>query len=388
MNIVFADHPLPKNLTKSIFLAGPSPREMSVHDWRHEAIDYLKSINFQGSIFVPVPERRFKGESESPNWNYHNQVEWECEARSVADVILFWIPRSISGKMPGFVTNIEFGEDLSTGKVVYGRPTDAEKCRYLDKRFEDLGRPVHDTLEKTISYAVKVLGDGAFRENGEIHIPLFVWQSKQFQSWYANLKLAGNTLESAKVMSQFTLPNGNLFSYQIKAKIWVKDEKRFKENEFIFARTDVVQAVLYHTTADDTKIVLIKEFRSPVNNPSGYVYELPGGSSFDENKEPVDIIIDEIKEECGLSITDKHRFIFISQRQLMATLSSHVSYLYKIELTDSEYDTIVANKEKSFGNIEDTEITYIETVSLKDITDYHLDYSTIGMIYNALFVYE
>lgn len=388
MNIVFSDHPLPKNLTKSIFLAGPSPRELSVHDWRHEAIDYLKSINFQGSIFVPIPERRFKGEAESPNWNYHDQVNWECEARSVADVILFWIPRSISGKMPGFVTNIEFGEDLSTGKVVYGRPVEAEKCKYLDKRFEDLGKPVHDTLEKTISYAVKVLGDGAFRENGEIHIPLFIWNSNQFQSWYSNLKLAGNTLDSAKVISQFTLPNGQLFSYQIKVKIWVKEEKRFKENEIVFARTDVVQAVMYYKTSDDTKVVLIKEFRSPVNNPSGYVYELPGGSSFDLNKDPVDIIIDEIKEECGLSITDKHRFIFTSQRQSMATLSSHISSVYKIELTDVEYATLLSNKDKSFGNVGESEITYIEVVSLKDITDYHLDYSTIGMIYNALFVYE
>lgn len=388
MNLVFSDQPLPKNLTKSIFLAGPSPREADVIDWRQEAVDYLKSINFQGTIFLPVPYGRFNGSSDSPNWNYHNQVEWECEARSVADIILFWVPRSISGKMPGFVTNIEFGEDLATGKVVYGRPPEAEKCRYMDKRFDDLGYPIHDTMEKTLSYAVKLLGDGDFRQEGEIYVPLFIWKSEQFQSWYSKLKEAGNTLHSAKVMSHFNLPNGSLFSFLMKVKIWIKAEQRFKENEFIFTRKDSVHAVVYYKDIDDLKVILIKEFRSPVNNSEGYVYEIPGGSSIDSTKDVISVLKSELKEEIGLDISDSTRFIFTSSRQSVATLSTHKSDVFKIELNEEEYKSLISNQSTSFGNIDESEKTYIQIVSLRDITKYNIDYSMIGMIYNALIAYD
>lgn len=61
MNIIYSDKAIPNRIVKSIFLAGPSPREMSVHDWRIEAVEYLKKINFDGTIFIPVPENRFHG---------------------------------------------------------------------------------------------------------------------------------------------------------------------------------------------------------------------------------------------------------------------------------------------------------------------------------------
>lgn len=35
--------------------------------------------------------------------------------------------------IPTFITNIEFGEDLYSGKIMYVRPNSAEKCRYLDQ---------------------------------------------------------------------------------------------------------------------------------------------------------------------------------------------------------------------------------------------------------------
>ncbi len=388
MNLVFSDQPMPINLTKSIFLAGPSPRDLETIDWRVKAIEHLKSVNFQGTVFIPIPEQKFYGSSDSDSWNYNDQVNWECEARDIADIILFWVPRSISGKMPGFVTNIEFGEDLATSKVVYGRPPEAEKCKYLDKRFQDLGFPVHETLENTLSHAIRILGDGEFRENGEIYVPLFVWKSKQFQSWYKNLKASGNTLCSAKVFYNFKLPNEQLFSFIMKVKIWLNNESRFKENEFIFSRTDTVQSVLYYKDLNGIKIVLVKEFRSPVNNDEGYVYELPGGSSLDFTKNDIDILKSEIEEETGLEIKDQSRFIFISKKQSLATVSTHQSSLYKVELTDIEYSELLKNIGKNYGCKEEGENTFIEIVDLKDITRYPLDYSMIGMIYNALMVYE
>lgn len=384
MNIVFADHPVPKNITKSLFLAGPSPREIGVLDWRHEAIDYLKSINFQGTIFVPIPEKRFYGSTDLPNWNYHTQVEWECLCRDISDIVLFWIPRSIEGKMPGFVTNIEFGEDLATGKVVYGRPPEAEKCKYLDKRMTDKGYPVFETLSSTLDHVVKILGDGAFRKDGEVYVPLFIWQSEQFQSWYANLQAAGNTLESARVHSQVSVENNHLFSYVLAVKIWVASERRVKSNEFIFSRKDSVNVCMFHKNSEGTHIVLVKEFRSTVNNVEGFVYELPGGSSFNPEHTVVDIVKEELHEEVGFSLDDDKRLVHVDTRQVAATFATHQVHLYKIELTQCEFEDIVAKKDQQFGNIHDGEVITIEIVNFNDIFKKLVDFSVIGMVFSSL----
>lgn len=384
MNIVFADHPVPKNITKSLFLAGPSPREIGVLDWRHEAIDYLKSINFQGTIFVPIPEKRFYGSTDLPNWNYHSQVEWECMCRDISDAIVFWVPRNIEGKMPGFVTNIEFGEDLSSGKVIYGRPPEAEKCKYLDKRMTDKGCPVFETLSSTLDHVAKTLGDGAFRKDGEVYVPLFIWQSEQFQSWYANLLAAGNALESARVHSQVTVGKGYLFAYVLAVKIWVASERRVKSNEFVFSRKDSVNVCMYYKDTDDTKIVLVKEFRSTVNNMEGKVYELPGGSSFNPEQNIMKVLKDELQEEVGFTVTDETRLVHVDTRQVAATFATHQVHLYKIELTQSEYEAIAAKQGQQFGNVDDSEILTIEVVSHKELFNKLVDFSVLGMIYSSI----
>lgn len=384
MNIVFADHNVPKNITKSLFLAGPSPREVGVLDWRHEAIDYLKSINFQGTIFVPIPEKRFYGSTDASNWNYHTQVEWECMCRDISDNIVFWVPRSIEGKMPGFVTNIEFGEDLATGKVVYGRPPEAEKCKYLDKRITDKGFPIFETLESTLNQVVKNLGDGSFRKDGEVYVPLFIWQSEQFQTWYANLLAAGNTLESARVHSQITVGNGFLFSYVLAVKVWIASERRVKDNEFLFSRKDSVSVCMFYKDIDDTKIVLVKEFRSTVNNKEGIVYELPGGSTFSNEKNMLLVVKDELHEEVGFTLHDQERLVHVDTRQVAATFATHQVHLYKIELTQEEYESIQSKKDQQFGNKDDGEIITLEIVSINDIFDKLVDFSVIGMVFSSI----
>lgn len=46
MQLYFSDQKLPKEVTKSIFLAGPSPRDFNTFDWRKTAIEILKKYNF------------------------------------------------------------------------------------------------------------------------------------------------------------------------------------------------------------------------------------------------------------------------------------------------------------------------------------------------------
>ena len=41
-NIIFSDQKIPKEITKSVFLAGPSPRTKDILDWRHEALSLFE----------------------------------------------------------------------------------------------------------------------------------------------------------------------------------------------------------------------------------------------------------------------------------------------------------------------------------------------------------
>lgn len=388
MHIVFSDHPIPQSITRSIFLAGPSPRELGVVDWRHEAISYLNSVNYDGTLFIPVPEKRFYGGSDSTKWSYNDQVDWECKCRHVADIILFWVPRSIEGKMPAFVTNIEFGEDLNSGKIVYGRPTTAEKCKYLDKRMIDLGLPVFDTLEGTFNHAISLLGDGSLRTDGEVYIPLFIWNSPQFKSWYSNLQLAGNKLIEAQLKSHIMIKNKFLLSFTLWANVWVESEQRYKDNEFIFSRTDISTIVAYYGEKENVQIVIIKEFRTPVNNKVGMVFELPGGSAAKNGVDPKENAQHEFQEESGILIENLDRFEFVSTRQLVSTMSTHQAHLYKVKLNEFEYNQILgySASNNKFGVEEDGEKTYVSIVSLEELKTSLLDYSMLGMIYEAIYL--
>ena len=126
MIVNYSNEPVIKS-NKSIFLAGPTPRSIDVETWRKEALIILDELGFDGVVYVP--EREF----DDRTFDYDNQVSWEREAFYTAAVIVFWIPRNLE-TMPAFTTNVEFGYWLGKGDktVLYGRPDDSERNRYLD----------------------------------------------------------------------------------------------------------------------------------------------------------------------------------------------------------------------------------------------------------------
>ncbi len=150
MTINYSDQKIRKG-KKSIFLAGPTPRKETVISWRKEASKKLKELGFDGLLYIP----------EYSTWetkgDYYGQVMWERNALIEATVILFWIPRSLPD-MPAFTTNVEFGYWLNTKKVIYGRPDDAVKIKYLDWLYKiDYNlEPINNLdilLEKAILFA-------------------------------------------------------------------------------------------------------------------------------------------------------------------------------------------------------------------------------------------
>ncbi len=395
MHIVYSNHPLPTSITKSIFMAGPSPRSLQETDWRHDALKTLADLGFDGTVFVPVPDYRFERNqmSDAENgWNYLAQVTWEVEARKMADIIAFWLARDIDRSkedlgMPGFVTNFEMGEDLHSGKIAYGRPPTAPKCRYMDKRIEELGQPAHATMTELFTEVMTRLGDGALRTGGEAYVPLLIWRLESFQGWYTNLQKAGNRLDGADLLNVMVVGGKHVFSFMLKVNVWIAAEQRHKTNEFIFARKDISTIFAFHRspTTGLVHVALVREFRSPVSNETGYVYELAGGSAVKANVDPQENAQHELEEELGLHIADAKRFQYIGQRQLASTLSVHRAQLYAVALTTEEFETLSASvaAKTVFGVVEDSERTFVELTTLDQLLTVPLDYSMLGMVYEA-----
>lgn len=148
MEINYSDQEVIKG-KKSIFLAGPTPRSESVVSWRTEACKKLEELGFDGVVYVP------EYSTWKPKADYTEQAMWERIALTEATVILFWIPRSLPD-MPAFTTNVEFGYWLHTNKVIYGRPDNAEKIKYLDWLYElDYNEAPYNDLNKLLENAIK-----------------------------------------------------------------------------------------------------------------------------------------------------------------------------------------------------------------------------------------
>lgn len=384
LKVVYSDQQLPKEVTKSIFLAGPTPRSKNVKTWRNEAVDLLKEMKYDGTIFIPEPST---GEFKH---SYDDQVEWELSALNRADIILFWVPREMRSdfEMIGMTTNVEFGTWITSGKVVFGYPKEAEKMRYLEFLAKQNNVNSHSTLKDTLKEAVEKIGDGAYRKNGEVEVPLYIWNTPSFQNWYSAQTEAGNILEHAKLLfnARSGLNKENVFFWILWVDIFITEENRNKVIEFVASRSNATAICLYKKEQDimNTSIILVKEFRSPASTEDGYVWELPGGSSENEDENRIVVAINELEEEVEFTIS-KDRMKFIQQRQVNETLLANQVALFSAELTQEELDWFKTQKGIAKGNIEDTERTFTEVVTLKDILEQELvDWLNVGMIMKAL----
>jgi hypothetical protein len=176
---VYYAHETPEEIhCKSMFLAGPSPRNASDYNWRTEALRLLEHMGFEGDVFVPLPR---DGE-----WlpDYDAQAEWELSHLESASAVLFWIPRDLSkgddsfwnrlwlllpwlfgfhkfyAKLPGFTTNVEYGMYVKSGKSVLGFPKGARKMRYLATvgRINDI--PIFNDLDEALLCAILLAETG------------------------------------------------------------------------------------------------------------------------------------------------------------------------------------------------------------------------------------
>lgn len=146
----------------TIFLAGPTVRGNQPHltSWRFEAVDIFKKKKFEGNIIIP----EFTDRKESDKDKFDLPI-WEYEGLSNSDVNMFWIPRT--RELIGLTTNHEHGVWMikNRHKMIYGRPDDAYRIKYLDimweedakRRIEKVSCNIYSTLESTIDAALKLV---------------------------------------------------------------------------------------------------------------------------------------------------------------------------------------------------------------------------------------
>jgi len=385
MQIVYSVEDAPQKFTKSIFLAGPSPRDASHYNWRPDAIKELEKIGYDGVVFIPLPRN---GEWTK---DYDAQVDWEYKHLNMADIVAFWVPRDLKN-MPAFTTNVEFGMFYESGKVVLGHPDGAPGMRYIVHHAKQEEIPVYTDLGETMKEAVRRTNDGEMRTAGERMVPLHIWKLPYFKAWHEAQKQAGNRLENARLLWSFRIGKKKqiTFAYALYVDVYIAAENRNKTNEFIIMRPDISAVVAYFKHPDplDTEIVLVREFRSPGRTNDGYIHEVPGGSSWNHDETAEETAAHEFADETGFTI-DPARLRQIGARQLCGTLTSHQAHAYAYELNASEIEKIRldAAAKKIHGVLEDSERTNVEILRLHDLLkdgSNTVDWSMVGMILTAL----
>jgi hypothetical protein len=378
MQVVYALEPLPETTTRSIFLAGPTPRAEAVAGFRPAAVLALQQQGFDGVVFVPEPR--------DGSWarHYDDQIEWEEAALHRADCILFWVPRDMQ-TLPGLTTNVEWGAWASSGKVVLGAPSEAAHVRYLQYYAAKLSVPVETDLAAAVAAAIRAVGPGALRVGGECEVPLLVWRHPTFQGWYTAQRVAGHRLDGARVLwSYFAGAKRDFFfAWALRVSVYVASEGRHKR-EVVIGRTDVCSVLLYRRGATilDTEVVLVREVRGAARSADGMVHELPGGSSWHAGDSALDIAVHEVEEETGFRPAGLARG---ASRQLASTLLAHQATLFSAELSATDLACIRADPGIARGVAEDGERTYTEVRTVRAILDgEQVDWSTIGMILSVL----
>ena len=161
MRVIYPDQEIGiKDNEVSIFLAGPTPRDKETPSWRTEALEILEQLNFRGVVLVPEREN---WPDQSNYLDYLEQAEWEDRGLTrYPGIIVFWVPRDLN-VLPGFTTNVEFGRFAipeNRHRIVYGRPDDAPKNRYLDWLYQrNIGELPHNDIESALKEAVRLAND-------------------------------------------------------------------------------------------------------------------------------------------------------------------------------------------------------------------------------------
>lgn len=226
LTIVRPFEPFPTAVTRTIFLAGPSPRSDEIPSWRPEALALLEELRFDGHVYLPEA-------SDANAWMTDPDLQevWEDEALHRADAVAFWVPRDFTpdatGKprMPAGTTNMEFGEFLTSGRIVLGVPPKAPQTHAMKQKAARYGVPVCTDMYSMLLNALFMVGDGAVRDGGECSVPINVWRFEAFQHWYA-VQRKRLDLTHVRLVSRYPLGHHQLTNIGIEARLVNRESGR------------------------------------------------------------------------------------------------------------------------------------------------------------------
>lgn len=315
---------------------------------------------------------------------------WRSEALEVSDAILCWL--SAAGGAPEarrrFTRLVsQYG---SSGKLFVGHPASEDAWAGPVEKCE--GVSAARDPKALVAQANRQFSKGASRQGPERKVPQMIWHTPAWKKWYDALLSVGNRLDGAKVEWSFRVGPGGVYVlfWAVLANIWVAVERRHKSNEVVIARPDIACVLAFLPGADmlDTEIILVKEFRSPCRNESGFVHELPGGSSFNPHTDVLQQAADELHQETGIRV-EKSRLLQHASRQAAATISTHHVHMFSCRLSDAEMASArnEAAEGRPHGNPDETERTYIVTATVRQcLQEAKVDFTTLGLIMQAIFV--
>ena len=379
MHVIYALENLPNPCRSSLFLGGASPRRSG---WREEALRVIAGSGYGGTVIVPESRAGTTIRSSV------NQASWEAEMRSRADMIAFWVPRHTESRSLASA-QFDFGKDYDSCRCLYGREAGAPGSSSLDTHWQNVtGQSPHQTLADLLAECVSLIGEGSERHGAERDVPLAIWRSQPFASWYSALIRAGHVLQSFEL--RYAIPYGKryptsqLFGFLAWAAVAVAGENRVKANELFLARPDTAAILPLFSAGPESEVFLVREYRLPVNNPSGFVVEVSGGSSKDENLPIRAIAMEELANEMGIKVTPS-RLVDVGSRQSAPTLCSHHTHLFALALTTREASHLrrLAANHGVLGADREERITIVRQ-PLAEPFDPSLDWASIGLINAAL----
>ena len=385
ISTVYATELLPATVSSTIFLAGPTPRDLDTPSWRPDALQILETLGYSGTVLLP--------EDRSGEWkhSYDDQIEWETRMRAAADIIVFWVPRDMSigsngqARMPALTTNVEFGLDMPSGKVLYGRPEKAPKNRYLDHvwtLFTNLS-PYAD-LRTILEKAIALLGNGHVRTGPDAYIPLGIHYHEGLSQWRAAKESAGHRIKTIHQVFTHPCPSAGSTPWlaAVRPEIEVFGEERVKSNEVIFSRPDISCTAAFYDGPEGVRVLMVEEFRAAATGNKGTVLELPGGSS-DDPLTSLENARQEFYEETGISV-DQTRFQPVAVKQAASTLLTHSVHLFALLLSDGEAEYVMASiREERVHGLGSGERIHLRFPLLSEVKNMETDWSVSGMLAHA-----
>lgn len=150
MNIIYVFEDIPESMRQSVILLGPSSLDQGVTAWRVEALQHLEKLGFEGTVLIPEQRQR------NSSIDYNEHLKWVTQACRQAEIILFWVPRDLE-KLPGLKTNVEFGQYVSSPRMIYGAPPQAQKVKYLRTLASSYDRPCFSDLSLMLEHVCQQL---------------------------------------------------------------------------------------------------------------------------------------------------------------------------------------------------------------------------------------